>query len=411
MVSVTKRNQSSTAPGFLVVLVLVFGTIFHVTSNSNFVAVEVSTTTIHNVLHDDPNARTMRQWKNQLLSSCSTFLGTIHGNITEQHLTTKRELEAQALSKLQIPRSESLPTKNLDATNNNYNYNRVDYPICSHVFMDLGTNRGDSIACAVDASLDVCSRPFVQKDPSLVKAVRMSKEFPRLHLEVVGDDLQIVSSGGQGQSLLRMLQDFFAGPGMESVCVYGMEGNPYFTSSLQQLNAFVSHMEPRPLKHLHIHTDMIVTSTDGPATLFIDQYSEEHHFWGSSVLQSMPDIRRTSKQNNGTVVQANVIGMTLSSLIAKTAMRGNNIRPAGGSLLVKMDVEGAEFGVLKEAATSGVLCDYVKHGNNATLVVEFHQHLIKDATEKQQAVAGLKEAKETLRECGVKFRQLPNFWT
>jgi hypothetical protein len=129
----------------------------------------------------------------------------------------------------------------------------------------------------------------------------------------------------------------------------------------------------------------------------------------------MPDIRRTARQNNGTMVKANVYGIALSTLLQKTLQPfqpgTSTSTQSGGSLLVKMDVEGAEFEVLKELAASQVLCDYTKMGNNATLVVEFHQHLIKDPDEKQAAVAGLKDAKEKLKKCGVKFRNLPNFWT
>lgn len=130
----------------------------------------------------------------------------------------------------------------------------------------------------------------------------------------------------------------------------------------------------------------------------------------------MPDIRRTTRQNNGTMVKANVDGISLSTLLRKTLQpfrpgTFTTSKQSGGSLLVKMDIEGAEFGVLKELAASQILCEYTKMGNNATLVVEFHQHLIKDRSEKQAAVAGLKDAKEKLRNCGVKFRNLPNFWT
>lgn len=85
---------------------------------------------------------------------------------------------------------------------------------------------------------------------------------------------------------------------------------------------------------------------------------------------------------------------------------------SGGSLLIKMDVEGAEFGILKEVATSNILCEYVRSGkNNATIIVEFHQHLITDPDEKRNALQGLKDAKERLRRCGVKLRNLPDFWT
>jgi len=129
----------------------------------------------------------------------------------------------------------------------------------------------------------------------------------------------------------------------------------------------------------------------------------------------MPDIRRTTRKNNGTTVKANVNGITLSTLLQKTLKPFEpEAKPSvqsGGSLLVKMDVEGAEFGVVKELAASNVLCNYVKLGNSATLVVEFHLHLIKDPQDKQAAMTGLKDAKEKLRNCGVKFRNLPDFWT
>lgn len=129
----------------------------------------------------------------------------------------------------------------------------------------------------------------------------------------------------------------------------------------------------------------------------------------------MPDIQRSKRRNNGTLVAANVSGISLSSLLKKTLKPFQpGLDPAlqrDGSLLVKMDIEGAEFAVLKELATSGVLCDYVKLGNNATLLMESHLHLIKDPNEKKTVLAGLKSAKETLRACGVRFRKLPDFWT
>ena len=123
----------------------------------------------------------------------------------------------------------------------------------------------------------------------------------------------------------------------------------------------------------------------------------------------MPDIRKTSKHNNGTSIKTTVTGMTLSTLLRNTL--GRNIDRSGGSLLIKMDVEGAEFGVLKEVAASNVLCEYTRSGNNATLVVEFHQHLITDPDDKREALAGLKDAKDKLRRCGIKLRNLPDFWT
>ncbi len=133
------------------------------------------------------------------------------------------------------------------------------------------------------------------------------------------------------------------------------------------------------------------------------------------MLPSMRDVRRSQRENNGTLIKANVDGVSLSTLLQKTLKPFQpgveHAFQTGGSLLVKMDIEGAEFGVLKELATSRVLCNYIRMGNNATLVIEFHQHLIKNPDDKDKAIAGLKDAKEQLRKCGVKFRNLPNFWT
>jgi hypothetical protein len=78
---------------------------------------------------------------------------------------------------------------------------------------------------------------------------------------------------------------------------------------------------------------------------------------------------------------------------------------------VKMDVEGAEYAVLKEVANSGVLCDFVQMGNNATMIVEFHQQKIKDLVEREQAMNGIQIAKDKLKDCGVRFKRLPTYWT
>ena len=74
-------------------------------------------------------------------------------------------------------------------------------------------------------------------------------------------------------------------------------------------------------------------------------------------------------------------------------------------------MSGAEYSILKELEATKTICDYVRMGNNATLVVEYHQHLIKNPEDKQKAMAGLREAREGLKDCGVRFRRLPDFFT
>lgn len=266
----TARN-GSIASYFWILLIVVFVMIFGLTPTSDWLAASPTLTldsaTVQEVLSLDVESRGMRIWRLQLQSACQSFLLSIpSGNITKSEMERKAQLESEALTQISIPNPDNLSSGG---------FSRSPYQACDHIFIDLGTNRGDSIACAVDASLDICSALFVKQDPSLRLAYRVSLDFPRLHFDA--QDLRIHGSGNQGLSLLRLLQDYFANPGMESVCVYGMEGNPYFTNKLKQMEYIVNGMNPRPLKHLYIHTETIVSSKDGPASLYIDQYSDKNH--------------------------------------------------------------------------------------------------------------------------------------
>ena len=56
-----------------------------------------------------------------------------------------------------------------------------------------------------------------------------------------------------------------------------MEGNPEFTQRLQKLENHVMQTQPRPVEHLHIHTESVVTAVDGPTKLFLDKTSVEQN--------------------------------------------------------------------------------------------------------------------------------------
>jgi hypothetical protein len=82
----------------------------------------------------------------------------------------------------------------------------------------------------------------------------------------------------------------------------------------------------------------------------------------------------------------------------------------GGLLIIKMDVEGAEYQVLKEVAESGVLCEYIKLGNRVVFVVEYHNMSITDPTERKREKDGHQQAVEKMQQCGVDFQKLHAFW-
>lgn len=82
----------------------------------------------------------------------------------------------------------------------------------------------------------------------------------------------------------------------------------------------------------------------------------------------------------------------------------------GGVLIVKMDVEGAEYQVLKEVAASGVLCKLKESGNRVVMVVEYHNMSITDKEERNREKNGHKAAVQKLKECGVEFENLAANW-
>ena len=67
---------------------------------------------------------------------------------------------------------------------------------------------------------------------------------------------------------------------------------------------------------------------------------------------------------------------------------------------------------VKEIAKSKILCKYGQHLNiRAILSVEVHADKIKDPIEKANAIDGYNIAKSKLEGCGIKFQNLPAFWT
>jgi hypothetical protein len=132
-------------------------------------------------------------------------------------------------------------------------------------------------------------------------------------------------------------------------------------------------------------------------------------------LSSQQDAIKSAKElGNGTTFSADVQGITLSTLTKSTML---SYKPGatpdeqiGGLLIVKMDVEGAEYQVLKEVAASGVLCEYIAKGNRVVMIVEYHNMSITDANERRREKDGSNLAKKKLEDCGVEFGKLAAFW-
>ena len=133
-------------------------------------------------------------------------------------------------------------------------------------------------------------------------------------------------------------------------------------------------------------------------------------------MKSNSDAKKTADLNNGTFVAVDVEGLTLSSLVRNVMLpfqpraRSQEEKASGGLLMIKMDIEGAEYQVLKEISSSGILCDYIAMGNKVIMIVEFHVGSITDPNELEREQAGAEQAKMKLEDCGVEFGLLDANW-
>jgi Methyltransferase FkbM domain len=236
---------------------------------------------------------------------------------------------------------------------------RLPSPIfsCDYTFLDLGSNIGDSIGKFIDSGIGPC--PNRNKPPkfSISQGVVGPENYKRNALTEWASIQARTHSKRIGRDLYP-----------EDYCFYGVEGNPHFTKRLTELEDLVHGSTPRPLRHAHFFTESVGTKVDGPTTLYLDTVNTKDNFWGSSIHAQHKDVKKSAARTTDQApVAVNVTGITLTTLVRQTTLK-----QAGNHLLVKMDIEGAEFDVLGEAFDSGVLCDYAKAGVQVDMVVEFH---------------------------------------
>lgn len=125
-------------------------------------------------------------------------------------------------------------------------------------------------------------------------------------------------------------------------------------------------------------------------------------------------MKSANELGGGQVFSADVEGISLTTLTKKTVLaykpEATTAESKDGLLIIKMDVEGAEYQVLKEVAASGVLCDYIEKGNRVVMIVEFHNNSITDPKERNRERTGANVARKTLESCGVEFGTLHAHW-
>lgn len=206
----------------------------------------------------------MMEWRESLKNECHELIKAVGKKVGASAIDRKELLERSFIQKIEW---NTQPSK-ISASKHD------PYVRCSNAFIDLGANIGDSVGYFVDNTIDVCSPSWVENHPQ----TRINDKFPRPHLDVT--NLDFVHRGSKPNPLFNLLQRLTKGSPSatsESFCVYGMEGNPAFTERLTKLENFITDMNPRPVQHVHIFTESVVTATDGPTKLYLDKTSVEQN--------------------------------------------------------------------------------------------------------------------------------------
>jgi FkbM family methyltransferase len=137
--------------------------------------------------------------------------------------------------------------------------------------------------------------------------------------------------------------------------IYLFEANPHFNSALVKAKERYSAMG----MNINIFPSTVVDVRDGTRTFFLDTINDANDFWGSSVYANHPDA--IGSKSNGT---------ELSSINISRWLLMNTL--PRDFVVVKMDIEGAEYEIIPHMAEMGVslVMDY--------LLIEWHSKIPQD---------------------------------
>jgi len=136
------------------------------------------------------------------------------------------------------------------------------------------------------------------------------------------------------------------------------QGNPELTDRLQKLASRTMQTVPRPVRSVAFLTETVITDKDGPVQMFL----EVNGGMGSSVIEEK------GKRGHIQIIEepVTVKGVTLETLMSETVVMSPDTH-----LIIKMDIEGAEYSVLNHSWTT--LCNAVKeHKIHISMMLELH---------------------------------------
>lgn len=264
---------------------------------------------------------------------------------------------------------------------------------CMYTFLDLGANVGHSLGTFIDSGIEICGGKKMKKQPKYNLDENRINEHHKKKMKMIDFGRCFRQKDGVCTG------DYFNHP--EDYCYYGVEGNPVFTERLQQLQFRTMRSSPRPVRRAYFFTETVAHTVAGPTVLYLDTVSKAQNYWGSTTLEDHPDILK-SVDANGEVESAAVHGMTLKTLIRQTL-----VPKKGAKMMIKIDIEGAEYALLNAAYEEGFICDIIKEkGVQISILFDVHRN-IGDSEDrrkfKEVTIVGLQE-------CGVIMWGSMNMW-
>ena len=254
---------------------------------------------------------------------------------------------------------------------------------CKYVFIDFGANVGDTLRKFIDS--------YIPQFPG-GKQRMLDVYNGRIPLDKQYGGRRMDNKWGLHrwiQQVMDSMKDKRVYP--EDYCYYGIEGNPAFTQMLALQELSVNTMNPRPVRYAHFLTEHVGTSKDGMTTLFLDTVNKKDNFWGSSIMDSHQDVKKSGGAG------APVMGITLTTLLEKV------VEP-GGHAMIKIDIEGGEYPLLEEAVNSTIFCKLKEQGVRVDLLNEFHKDKVIGSSEPRLRYENVIKGDAAIRGCGVNYK-------
>jgi len=209
---------------------------------------------------------------------------------------------------------------------------------CTHLLLDLGANRGDTILRWLSAE------------------------------------------NYSGRARSSSIDEVYSLEYRKKFCILSFEPNGKFDSAL---HAIEKRMSLKGFK-LKVKTRTAISDSFSESMIYIDDVST--HSYGTSLL--------SEKKVN--------FGGELHSLGTEQPVKLVDLRsilscvPKNTELVVKMDIEGGEYDVLRSIIPSGLVCSI------NLLIIEYHDHKLRKGTV-PMGINGVTEWILTGKKCGVKI--------